>query len=177
MHARRDEGGTGVARSARIPCAGGPEHVDTRSNTDERQHMNIVALVGNLASEPELRQTAGGRAVCTFRIAVNRAGGEQADFFTVVAWERQAEICKEYLALGRRVAVEGRMHHSTWETDDGRRSKVEVIAHRVDLIGSRPRAADTASAEDASGAIDAATSIDSDDPFATTSDDRQLVVT
>ena len=133
--------------------------------------MNIVALVGNLASEPELRQTSGGRAVCTFRIAVNRAGGDQADFYTVVAWERQAEICKEYLALGRRVAVEGRMHHSTWETEDGRRSKVEVVAHRVDLIGSKPRQAET------TGATDAPTTIDSDDPFAVTEPEREFAVT
>lgn len=100
--------------------------------------MNIVALVGNLATDPELRHTAGGRAVCTFRLAVSRPGGAQADFFTVVAWERQAEICKEYLAVGRRVAVDGRLHHSTWEVDETRRSKVEVIAHRVEMLG-RPR--------------------------------------
>lgn len=100
--------------------------------------MNIVALVGNLATDPELRHTAGGRAVCTFRVAVSRPGGEQADFFTVVSWERQAEVCARYLAVGRRVAIDGRLHHSTWEAEDGRRSKVEVVAHRVEMLG-KPR--------------------------------------
>ena len=101
--------------------------------------MNVTVLVGNLATDPELRHTSGGRAVCTFRLAVSRPGGSEADFFTVVAWERQAEVCKEYLTIGRRVAVEGRLHHSTWEVEDGKRSKVEVIAHRVEMLGGPRR--------------------------------------
>lgn len=102
--------------------------------------MNLVAMIGNVASAPELRYTASGRAVCSFRLAVSRAGSDNADFFTVVAWERQAEVCSEYLSTGRRVGVEGRLHHSTWDADDGKRSKVEVVAHRVQLLGS-PRSA------------------------------------
>lgn len=101
--------------------------------------MNVVALVGNLATDPELRHTAGGRAVCTFRLAVSRAGSDQADFFTVVAWERQAEVCAQYLSIGRRVAVDGRLHHSTWEVEEARRSTVEVIAHRVEMLGGPRR--------------------------------------
>ena len=107
--------------------------------------MNIVALVGNLATDPELRHTAAGKAVCTFRMAVSRSVPNEADFFTVVAWERQAEVCKEYLAGGRRVAIDGRLHHSVWEVDGAegepkqRRSKVEVVAHRVELLGGGPR--------------------------------------
>ena len=110
--------------------------------------MNMVALVGNLATDPELRQTGQGRAVCSFRLAVSRPGGEQADFFTIVTWERQAEVCAEYLKIGRRVAIEGRMHHSSWEVEDGRRSKVEVIAQRVEMLGGprREAATDTADA-------------------------------
>ncbi len=107
--------------------------------------MNIVALVGNLATDPELRRTEGGRAVCTFRLAVSRSDGKTADFFTVVAWERQAEVCKQYLSVGRRVAIDGRLHHSTWQIENPdnpekpeRRSKVEVIAHRVEMLG-RPK--------------------------------------
>lgn len=102
--------------------------------------MNVVALIGNVAAEPELRHTTGGRAVCTFRLAVSRPGGTEADFFTIVAWERQAEVCNEYVSIGRRIGVEGRLHHSTWEVDGTRRSKVEVIAHRVQLLGAPKRA-------------------------------------
>lgn len=105
--------------------------------------MNLVALVGNLATDPELRHTASERAVCTFRLAVSRPGGQEADFFTVVTWEKQAQVCAQYLRVGRRVAVDGRLHHSTWKAEDGSgRSKVEVVAHRVEMLGppSKPSA-------------------------------------
>lgn len=124
--------------------------------------MNIVALVGNVASEPELRQTTGGRAVCTFRLAVSRVGAEQADFFTIVAWERQAEVCGQYLGIGRRIAVDGRLHHTSWEADGARRSRVEVVAHRVELLG-KPR---QASPFDAGQAADAAPAPDATPPCA-----------
>jgi len=104
--------------------------------------MNIVALIGNVAAEPELRYTPTGRAVCEFRLAVSRMGGDEADFFTVVAWERQAEVCSEYLHTGRRVSVEGRLHHVTFDTTDGvAKSRVEVVAHRVGLLGNTAPAA------------------------------------
>jgi single-strand DNA-binding protein len=119
--------------------------------------MNVVALIGNVASDPELRYTASGRAVCTFRMAVSRPGGEQADFFTIVAWERQAEVCGEYITTGRRVGVEGRLHYSTWSTDDGaKRSKIEIVATRVQLLGPRPATADAE--EQPAGVADAGNS-------------------
>lgn len=100
--------------------------------------MNLVAIIGNVASTPELRHTPSGRAVCTFRIAVSRPGGDTADFFTVVTWERQAEVVAEYCQVGRRVGIEGRMHHSTWQDKNGEnRSKVEIVANRVQLLGSK----------------------------------------
>jgi single-strand DNA-binding protein len=70
---------------------------------------------------------------------------------TVVAWERQAEVCAEYVQIGRRVGVEGRLHHSTWEVEGSKRSKVEVVAHRVSLLGA-PRIAVSESSSDAAGA-------------------------
>lgn len=99
--------------------------------------MNLVAMIANVASEVELRYTPAGKAVATFRVAVSRPGNSEADFFTVVAWERQAEVCNEYLSVGRRVGIEGRLHHSTWEADGGqKRSKVEIIATRIELLGA-----------------------------------------
>ena len=120
--------------------------------------MNLVALVGNLATDPETRHTADGRAICTFRLAVSRANdGNEADFFTVVTWQKQAEVCARYLSVGRRVAIDGRLHHSTWqvEGDDGettRRSKVEVVAHRVELLGGPRRDRDREDAAEAATA-------------------------
>lgn len=99
--------------------------------------MNLVAMIGNVASEPEMKYTATQRAICNFRIAVSRPGGEQADFFNIVAFERQAEVCNEYLSVGRRVSVEGRLHHSSFDVEGETRSKIEVVANRVQLLGAR----------------------------------------
>ena len=100
--------------------------------------MNLVALIGNVASLPDLNYTSSGKAVCKFRLAISRPGGEEADFFNVVTWERQAEVADQYLAVGRRVGIEGRLHHRTWVNDDGEReTAVEVIAHRIQLLGSK----------------------------------------
>jgi len=108
---------------------------DLESKSMKGYVMNLVCVIGNVAAAPELRYTDAGRAVCSFRIAVSRPGGEQADFFGVVAWERQAEVCAEYLSVGRRVGIEGRLHHSSWESEGEKRSKVEIVANRVQLLG------------------------------------------
>ena len=101
--------------------------------------MNLVAIIGNVASQPELRYTASGKAVCSFRIAISRPGGTEADFITVVTWERQAEICDRYIYIGRRVGIEGRLHQVASTEDNP--SRVEIIAHRVQLLGA-PRSTD-----------------------------------
>lgn len=113
--------------------------------------MNIVALVGNLATDPELRHTEGGKQVCTFRLAVSRTNGSDADFFTVVMWDRQAEICAQYLSIGRRVSIEGRLRHATWEVKSEvegeapqRRSRVEVVGYRMEMLGAPRRDAEAA---------------------------------
>lgn len=101
--------------------------------------MNIVAIIGNVASHTVLEHTPAGRAVCRFRLAVSRPGGDSADFFDVVAWERQAELCDKYLHVGRRIGVEGRLHQSFWKAEDGnKKSAIEVVAHRVQLLGRIP---------------------------------------
>ena len=100
--------------------------------------MNIVVLIGNVASEPVIRDTPSGKKVCTFRLAVPRVGPrDDADFFTIVTWEKTAETVQKYVDVGRRISVEGRIHHSTWQTeDDKKRSAVEVIANRVTFLGA-----------------------------------------
>ena len=70
--------------------------------------MNSVSLVGNLATEVELRQV-GEKKVASFLLAVGRSGRDTgADFVWISAWERQAELCAEYLSKGNRIAVHGR---------------------------------------------------------------------
>jgi single-strand DNA-binding protein len=97
--------------------------------------MNSVHLIGNLATDVELRDIAEEKKVASFLLAVdrgNRDGG--ADFVWVSAWDRQAELCSEHLAKGNRVAIDGRLKSRTWEQDGRRRDAVEVVARRVEFL-------------------------------------------
>jgi single-strand DNA-binding protein len=97
--------------------------------------MNTVSLIGNLATDVEVRDVGEEKKVASFLLAVDRGGREAgADFVWISAWDRQAELCGEYLAKGRRVAVEGRLHSRTWEQDGARRDAIDVVARRIDFL-------------------------------------------
>ena len=101
--------------------------------------LNKVMLIGNVGTDPEMRFTPGGSPVTSFRIATNRvyttSDGErkqETEWFTVVAWKKQAESCNQFLTKGQRVYVEGSLRTRNWEGRDGqKRTAVEVIANRV----------------------------------------------
>ncbi len=98
--------------------------------------MNTVSLVGNLATDVELKQVSE-KKVASFLLAVGRGGRDAgADFVWVSAWERQAELCAEHLGKGHRVAVEGRLKSRTWEQEGRRRDAIEIVARRIDFLGS-----------------------------------------
>jgi single-strand DNA-binding protein len=103
--------------------------------------VNSVNLIGNLATDIELRDVAPDKKVASFLLAIDRPGADAgADFVRVSTWNRQAEVCDEYLAKGAKVGIEGRMRSRSWEDDDGkRRSAVEVVANRVQFLDSRSR--------------------------------------
>lgn len=101
--------------------------------------MNTVSLIGNLATEVELRDVGEEKKVAGFLLAVNRGGRDAgADFVWVSTWERQAEVCAEFLTKGQRVGIDGRLRSRSWEEEGKRRTVVEVVAHRVDFL-SAPR--------------------------------------
>jgi len=103
--------------------------------------LNHVVLIGRLTREAELKYTAGGQAVCKFSIAVNRRkkNGDQwedeANFFDIVVWGRQGESLHPYLVKGKMVGVDGELRQDRWQQDGQNRSKVEVIANYLQLLG------------------------------------------
>src|SRR5438067_13656161 len=98
--------------------------------------MNIVTLIGNLATDVELREIGPEKKVASFLLAVDRASRDGgADFVNVCAWDRQAELCAEYLDKGRRVAVDGWLKSRSWEEEGKRRTAIEVVARRVEFLG------------------------------------------
>ena len=99
--------------------------------------MNNVTLIGNLATDVELKEVGTDKKVAKFLLAVDRAGKDGgADFVWISAWDRQAETCAEFLSKGSHVAVDGRLRSHSWEDEGKRRTAVEVNAHRVQFLGA-----------------------------------------
>ncbi|HHU88310.1 MAG: single-stranded DNA-binding protein [Sphaerochaetaceae bacterium] len=105
---------------------------------------NIVVLIGRLTRDSELKYTSGGTAVSRFSIAVNRMkrSGDQREeevsFFDIVVWGKFAEVLNPYLTRGKQVCVEGELRQSRWEQDGQSRSRVEVVARNLQLLGGGP---------------------------------------
>ena len=104
--------------------------------------LNKVMIIGNLGSEPEMRFTPNGNPVTSFRVATNRAyttsDGErkqETEWFTVVAWNKLAEQCNQFLTKGRLVYAEGRLSTRSWDGQDGQKHyRTEIIANRVTFL-------------------------------------------
>lgn len=107
--------------------------------------LNRVQLIGNLTRDPELRYTPSGAAVVSFSIATNRSwttdSGEKKDdteFHRIVAWNKLAEICSQFLTKGKKVFVEGRLSTRSWTAQDGtQKQTTEVIISDMILLDSR----------------------------------------
>ena len=118
--------------------------------------MNRVLLTGRLTRDPELRTTAGGKAVAQFSVASHEfvGGKEKPEYHTIVTWDRLAETCGRYLGKGQQVAVEGRIQTRTWDDAEGKRHwRTEIVASSVEML-SRARRKDHA-AETAAAALEA----------------------
>ena len=108
--------------------------------------LNVVALMGRLVADPELKTTQSGNSVCTFRVAVDRSyvqqGEErQADFITVTAWRKTAEFVSKYFQKGSMISVQGRLETRQYQDKNGNnRTATEVLAAAVGFCG--PKAAD-----------------------------------
>lgn len=108
--------------------------------------LNVVALMGRLVADPELRTTQSGNSVCTFRVAVDRSyasrGEErQADFITVTAWRKTAEFVSRYFQKGSMISVHGRLETRQYQDkNSNNRTATEVLAAEVGFCG--PKTAD-----------------------------------
>ena len=105
--------------------------------------INRVNISGNLTRDPELRSTAGGTQILSFGVAVNdrrrnAQTGEWEDvpnFIDCVVFGQRADALSRFLSKGSKVAIEGKLRYSTWETREGqRRSKLEVVVDEVEFL-------------------------------------------
>lgn len=104
--------------------------------------LNKVMIIGNLGRDPEMRFTANGSPVVNFSVAVSRnytspdgERREETEWFNVVAWNKLAEVCNQYLAKGRRAYVEGRLQTRSWQGQDGQKHyRTEVVASEIQFL-------------------------------------------
>ncbi len=107
--------------------------------------INKVILIGNLGSDPDVRFTSGGQAVANFSIATNerwknKVTGqpeERTEWHKIVVFGKLAELCRDYLAKGRTVYLEGRLQTRKWEDKEGQtRYTTEIVGQTVQFLGS-----------------------------------------
>lgn len=108
--------------------------------------MNNIFIKGRLTANPELKKSASGKSVTTISVAVDSGYGDnkKADFFTVVAWEKQAELIAHHFTKGQEIIIGGEMHSRDYTTRDGNRRTVwEVTARLVEFCGTKGAAMQT----------------------------------
>jgi single-strand DNA-binding protein len=105
---------------------------------------NRVVLVGNLTRDPELKYIPSGTAVAEIGLAINDRRKnpqgewvEETTFVDVTLWARTAEVAGEYLSKGSPVLIEGRLKLDSWETDGQKRSKLRVVAEKMQMLSGR----------------------------------------
>lgn len=114
--------------------------------------LNVVAIMGRLVADPELRTTQQGTNVCTFRIACERSytpkgQQRQADFVDIVAWGKTAEFICKFFRKGSMIAIDGSIQTRHYQGKDGsNRTAVEVVANNISFAGAK--AADKPAARD-----------------------------
>ena len=115
--------------------------------------VNKVILIGNLGADPDVRTTPQGAMVATLSIATsesftNREGQRQdrTEWHRVVLWNKLAELAQRYLAKGRKVYIEGRLHTRSWDDQQSGQKKytTEIIANNMTFIDSGGRDGDRA---------------------------------
>ena len=105
-------------------------------------NFNHVIIAGRLTAAPEMKQTNSGTQVCSFGVAVNRRAkaGEAAvaDFFTVTAWDKAAELVCKYFTKGSSILVRGRLQNRSWTDQSGqKRFATDIIADEINFVDSR----------------------------------------
>lgn len=108
--------------------------------------LNKVLLVGRLTRDPEIRSTSTGKSVAQLSLAVNRRRGrdqeDETTFVDIETWERNADFCRNYLNKGSGVYIEGRLRQDRWQDREtgGNRSKIVVVAERIQFAETRAEA-------------------------------------
>lgn len=100
--------------------------------------VNLVILMGNVGQDLELKQTKNDKDVVSFSLAVSKKikGEEHTTWLRIVAWNKTAKVCADYLSRGSQVHITGEIGNREWEDNDGnKRQTTEITAHNVTFLG------------------------------------------
>lgn len=105
--------------------------------------LNVVAIMGRMVKDPELKTTNSGKSVCSFRLAndsgyKNADGSSQTNWLDVVAWGKTAEFVCKYFPKGSLIAIDGRLQTRQYQDKNGQnRTAVEIVANNANFCGSK----------------------------------------
>lgn len=108
--------------------------------------LNKAQVIGNAGKDAEVRYTGTGKAVASFSVATtdswkDKTTGqmqERTEWHNIVAWDRLAEICGEYVKKGTRLYIEGRIQNRSYDDKDGNKRYIsEIVANDMMLLDGR----------------------------------------
>lgn len=106
--------------------------------------LNVVAIMGRMVKDPELKTTNSGKSVCSFRIAndsgyKDASGQSQTNWLDVTTWGKTAEFVCKYFPKGALIAIDGRLQSRNYQDKSGNsRNAVEVVVSNVSFAGKEP---------------------------------------
>ena len=103
--------------------------------------INTIVLAGNVVADPEIRNTASGKAVATVRLAVNNPMNDtEVLYINVDAWDKQAEFVQKFVKKGNSLSTCGRLKQQEWTGKDGvKRTTYSVVADKINFIGGKKK--------------------------------------
>lgn len=105
--------------------------------------LNVVAIIGRMVKDPELKTTNSGKSVCSFRIAndsgyKDASGQRQTNWLDVTAWGKTAEFVCKYFPKGALIAIDGRLQTRQYQDKNGQnRTAVEIVTQNASFCSSK----------------------------------------
>jgi single-strand DNA-binding protein len=110
--------------------------------------VNKITLIGNVGRDPDMQQTKSGTKVAHFSVATNRRKPadreqeERTDWHRPTLWNRQAQFAEDYVRVGDRIYIEGRLEYEAYERDGVTIPTAEIIVHTVVMLSTKAGVSD-----------------------------------
>ena len=94
--------------------------------------LNLVVLAGRLAAPPEIRRFESGSLLARYLITIRSDDPvRRVDVVPVTLWDPPESLVEAEPQPGTRLWVAGMVQRRFWAAEDGRRSRLEVVASQV----------------------------------------------